>query len=325
MKKIFFLATLAVASVLGMTSCSDSDDSFVGGSIADNSLTKSDVIAFTTTPTNSTRAGALAANDVSSLTDFYVDGVMTASGARYFEDEKFTFANGAFSSEIPYYWPASGAISFYATNKKPVNYSYNGNVRSEERDNTAGTTDVVCASYSSAQKQEAVPLNFRHIYTKVYADVYMGVSATGHANDVIKVKSIKLLAAGKGTYTYSTTTGEVGTWSNPSVETTYSWTKNLPATIDVDNPLEGEEFFYIIPQNNAIKFKVEYEIYQNGICYEDCTGANAKICEVTTPNLKPGTSLYFSLYLTTHVTDPIKFTSTVTNWANQSHGGDANI
>lgn len=307
MKKIFLFAALTAAV---MSSCSNDDD--VIQSSNSNAGLDAQKIAFVTDNAAVTRAG-----DVTSLTNFKVTGV-TSTGTTYFANETFNFANSMFSSSTPYYWPTSGTMDFYAANAGTINYASGSASMTFTANN--GTTDYVTAVSKAASKAVTVPLSFKHIMSRLSIKVKPYDVTDGYD---YKISKINVCAMGSGKYTFGTSTGSVGTWSDVKSYVDYVYTGGLPATTGKSNSgkvISLSEAYYLIPptaaQSDMITVDFYFEVYKNGVLVGNFTGSSSVSTDITNIGLAPGKSVCLVLMpsFDTVGEKPIAFTATVTPW-----------
>lgn len=306
MKKIFLFAALTAAV---MSSCSNDDDVIM--SSKSNAGLDAPKIAFVTDNAPVTRAG-----DVTSLTSFMVTGV-TSTGSTYFSNETFSYANSMFSSSTPYYWPASGTMDFYAANAGTINYASGAASLSVVAND--GTTDYVTAVSKAISKATTVPLTFKHIMSRLTVKVKPYSASDGYD---YQVTSVKAYVKGSGKYTFGTTTGTAGSWSDLKDYKTYTWTTGLPATTGKSNSakvISLTQAYYVLPATSSsemVTFDVDFKVYKNGVLVADHTGENCGTVDINDPGLVMGKSICYILEpsFTGDDAKPIAFTATVTPW-----------
>lgn len=309
--KIFFLFA-AIAAAVSFTSCSNDDDLTTVSNPSASGLAETPISFITDEGKAVTRAG-----DVTSLTSFKVTGV-TSTGTTYFANETFNFANSMFSSSTPYYWPTSGTMDFYAANAGTINYASGSASMTFTANN--GTTDYVTAVSKAASKAVTVPLSFKHIMSRLSIKVKPYDATDGYD---YKISKINVCAMGTGKYTFGTTTGSVGTWSDVKSYVDYVYTGGLPATTGKSNSgkvISLSEAYYLIPptaaQSDMITVDFYFEVYKNGVLVGNFTGSSSVSTDITNIGLAPGKSVCLVLMpsFDTVGEKPIAFTATVTPW-----------
>lgn len=309
MKKFFLFA--AIAAAVSFTSCSNDDDLTTVSNPSASGLAETPISFVTDDGKPVTRAG-----DVTSLTSFKVTGV-TSTGATYFSNETFSFANSMFSSSTPYYWPVSGTMDFYAANSGTINYASGAASLSVVAND--GTTDYVTAVSKAISKATTVPLTFKHIMSRLTVKVKPYSASDGYD---YQITSVKAYVKGSGKYTFGSTTGTVGSWSDLKDYKTYTWTTGLPATTGKSNSakvISLTQAFYVLPattSSDMITFDVDFKVYKNGVLVADHTGENCGTVDINDPGLVMGKSICYILEpsFTGDDAKPIAFTATVTPW-----------
>ena len=303
MKKIFFLSAIALGL---MTSCSEDE-------LMSSPSMDSNTIAFATKSSNKakTRAGVT----MTSISSFTVSAV-NEDATPYFSGVEFNFndATGAFHSTTPYYWPLSGSLSFYATSNPGSVSLDEQNVPQYSYDDWNGKTDLVTATVRAGQKTIPYPLIFQHVLSQV--------SVSAEAKDkaeqlTYKLTSVEMETPCDGTYSFANATGGFGTWDIDNASSKeYSFADALPLSFNETGSVNtGSTYWNILPVTNGkIKFKVGYQVFQNGKMISEFSGANAKTCEVISPNLVAGKRYVYNFLLTRGTEDAITFTTSIVDW-----------
>ena len=309
MKKILFLAAIA-ASMGVMTSCSQEDDYMPSSSIDSNSIVFS---------TSSAKANAKAATrsavTLNSINKFTVSAV-NADKTPFFSSVLFDYNSvaGVFQSTPNYYWPLSGSLSFYAISDPGTVSTDAENVPHYEYQEWNGETDLVAATVLAGEKTIPYPLTFQHVLSQV--------SVSAEAKDkteqfTYKLTSVEMETPCDGTYCFANATGGMGTWEIDNASSKeYSFADALPLTFnETGSVTSGSTYWNILPVTNGkIKFKVGYQVFQNGKMIADFSGVNAKTCEVENPNLDSGKRYVYNFQLTRDTNDAITFTTSLVDW-----------
>lgn len=288
-----------------MTSCSE-DDYMLASSMDSNA------IAFATNSANDiTRSGLT----LTSISKFTVSAV-SADKTSYFNDVEFNYnvGTGVFQSSTPYYWPVSSSLNFYAISNPGTASVDANNAPMYSYENWGGETDLVAATVLAGEKRIPYPLTFQHVLSQIY------VSA--EASDKTEALNYKLVGVdmttpAKGTYSFANTTAGFGTWEiDNSAEKTYSYADALPKSFtNTGSVNSGSTYWNILPVTDGnIKFKVAYQVFQNGKMIADFTGTNAKSCEVQSPNLLSGKRYVYNFKLTRGSDESITFTLDLKDW-----------
>lgn len=305
MKKVFLFALIANL----LYSCSGEDFSDSRGYEDQN--TSNNQIAFVTANAKTTRSG-----DVTSLDGFTATAV-TNDGKTYFENMSFNLNGDLFKSISPYFWPENSTLDFFAVNAGDI--EANEGIVSLVITNNDGTNDLVAATYKKALKMTSVPLNFRHILSRLSVKVKAYDSTDGYDYEILGVKAY---VKGSGVYKFDAATGGFGTWENKKNYVTYSWTSGFPSYIGKsysERVLCPNQVFYVLPATSSsdmITFDMDYKVYKNGVLIADCTGDNCGTIDISEPDLAMGKSVCYVLEPSYYEdgTDEIKFTSTVNSW-----------
>lgn len=303
MKKILFLSVFALGL---MTSCSEDD-------LASAPSFDSNAIAFATQSANRamTRSGAT----ISTIDKFTVSAV-DENSTPFFSGVEFTFngATGVFNSSTAYYWPLSGSLNFYAISN-PGSVSFDAhNAPLYAYENWNGETDLVAATVLAGDKQIPYPLVFQHVLSQVYVSAEAKDKTEQYT---YKLTSVEMTTPCKGTYSFADATAGVGTWEidkNSSKE--YSFADALPLSFTETGSVNtGSTYWNILPVTDGkIKFKVGYQVFQNGKMIAEFSGANVKTCEVVNPNLISGKRYVYNFLLTRGTEDAITFTTSMVDW-----------
>jgi len=303
MKKIFFLSAIALGL---MTSCSEDE-------LMSSPSMDSNTIAFATKSSNKakTRAGVT----MTSISSFTVSAV-NEDATPYFSGVEFNFndATGAFHSTTPYYWPLSGSLSFYATSNPGSVSLDEQNVPQYSYEDWNGETDLVAATVRAGQKTIPYPLIFQHVLSQV--------SVSAEAKDkaeqlTYKLTSVEMETPCDGTYSFANATGGFGTWDIDNASSKeYSFADALPLSFNETGSVNtGSTYWNILPVTNGkIKFKVGYQVFQNGKMIAEFSGASAKTCEVENPNLVSGKRYVYNFLLTRGTENMITFTTDIVDW-----------
>lgn len=311
MKKLFLMTALATAF---LASCSQDED-VVQPSVDNNT------IAFVAKQPDGqilTRSG----QTINSLTKFTVSAV-NADKSSYFSSVEFNYdgASSSFKSATPYYWPVGSALSFYAISTPGTVSLDANNVPKYAYTNWGGETDLVAATVLAGTKQIPYPLAFQHILSQI---VISAEAANKTENFTYKLVDVEMTAPCNGTYSFANTTGGVGTWEvSNGTEKTYSYATALPKSFNQSgSATSGNVYWNILPvKNGTLKFKVSYQVSQNGKIIADYTGSKAKTCEVANPNLVSGYIYKYNFKLTRGSNDEITFSSSIVSW-DGNHGND---
>lgn len=306
MKKLLFMAALAVGTLV---SCSE-DDEVMQPSVDANG----NVVAFATKLPDGlhlTRSGAT----ITTIDKFTVSAV-NPDKTSFFSNEEFVYdeGKGVFQSQIPYYWPLAGSLSFYAISHPGSHTVDADNVPSYGYTDWSGETDLVAATVLAGVKTIPYPLTFQHVLSQV--------SISAEAMDkteafTFKLTSVEMTTPCDGTYSFADATGGMGTWDIDNASSKeYSFADALPLSFDETGAVSsGATYWNILPVTDGkIVFKVGYQVFQNGQMIADFSGANAKTCEVENPNLVSGKRYVYNFKLTRDTDDVITFTTTLVEW-----------
>ena len=262
-KSLFILATAAIA----LASCNNDVK------IAENkTLNDANEITFRPLVPRVMRAPGI---DVSTLqgpgfTVFATKG--SDFSEKYFNETKFTYSAGTYTSSTKYYWPSSGTLDFYA-------YAYNGadgQVSHTPQTKAfavtpdaaaANQTDLVFANtngkskagtYDGGTKQygkDGVPLNFRHAESKI--TVQLKNSSTALKVTVSDVAIGYLNTTGTYTYSGSTTNTDTdhaseylkfGDWTAKSGTGSYTQTATTTEYTSATEATALPQSYILIPQ-----------------------------------------------------------------------------
>lgn len=304
MKKLFLMTALAAGFLV---SCSEDEDMTL--SAVDNNT-----IAFATkqaTGKHLTRSGVT----LNTLEQFTVSAI-NADNTPYFGNEEYVYDNGkgVFTSQTPHYWPLTGALSFYAISNPGTHSVDANNVPRYGYENWGGETDLVAATVLAGEKTIPYPLTFQHVLSQV--------SVSAEAKDkaeqlTYKLTSVEMETPCDGTYSFANATGGFGTWEIDNASSKeYSFADALPLSFNETGSVNsGSTYWNILPvANGKIKFKVGYQVFQNGKMIAEFSGANTKICEVENPNLASGKRYVYNFLLTRGTENVITFTTDIVDW-----------
>lgn len=309
MKKILFLAAIA-ASMGVMTSCSQEDDFMPSSSIDSNSIVFS-----TSSAKANVKAATRSAVTLNSINKFTVSAV-NADKTPFFNSVQFNYNSvaGVFQSTPNYYWPISGALSFYAISDPGTVSTDADNVPHYDYENWNGETDLVAATVLAGEKTIPYPLTFQHVLSQV--------SVSAEAKDkseqlTYKLTSVEMETPCDGTYSFANATGGFGTWEIDNASSKeYSFDDALPLSFnETGSVASGSTYWNILPVTDGrIKFKVGYQVFQNGKMIAEFSGENVKVCEVENPNLASGKRYVYNFLLTRDTDNAITFTTDIVNW-----------
>ena len=325
MKKIFSMAALFAAGLLGFTSCSN-EDIAQGGEAAQM---VADGIYFKVADGNSnskvlSRAAGVTTTSLSSI---YVQAT-TSDNATYFgaTPELFTYDGvSVFASATNHYWPNTGTLNFYASNQQEtLSAGTQANpspiVDDYECD---GIKDWVTATVKAGEKTIPYPLTFQHVLSQIK------ISAEAKdktQNLTYKVVGVKLSAPDTGDYQFANASSGIGTWTvDNSSSADYTYAQNMNGTFNptaanvADQTWTSTDYFNILPvTSGTLTFDVQYQVIQNGQVIGDFTGANSKQVTVDAPNLLSGKIYTYNFVLAINTSDVITFTVNTTAWGSGS-------
>lgn len=233
-----------------------------------------------------------------STTGFKVAGVMSDNTVLFNENAKWVAASSYFKTANSYYYPSTGAMSFYAAYpSRDITVSSSGAASLSYTNDL--NTDLIVASATGVIGSEvsgSLALAFGHILSEVF------VQAKGSDSTVdYKVTSVKVNATKSGTYAYST-----GTWSPSTTkqDNTYLSTAKAVTTSYTDL---GSVQTYI---TDKVTVKIEWDCYIKGTS----TLIAHYTAEVPDHTLVKGQKTNFKLTLNNNKANPITFTVTVSAW-----------
>lgn len=228
------LLILAVAA-LGFAACANDETTAVNEKLAE-----SNEISFRTFVGGQMRAADITTTN---LTSFKAYAIVNGSTNVYFAEDDFTKNGSTFKSTNNHYWPASGALDFYAyapTSSTQFTHSTTETLAftvTPSTTNISEQVDLVVANTNNKTKTgtytptggsastygaAGVPLNFRHAESKIVVRF-----KNGQANMKIDVQAFKIVNVdGEATYTYADT----NTDGNNSTTLTGGWTDNTTYT-----------------------------------------------------------------------------------------------
>lgn len=297
---------LMTALAAGMlTSCSEDD-------LGNRSLADSNTIAFATTQA---KALTRAAETITSVDKFTVSAV-NPDKTSFFSNEKFVYdeSYGVFKSSTAHFWPSDGSLSFYAINEPGSHSVGDDNSPRYTYNRWDADKDLVAATVVGGTKQIPYPLTFKHLTSQIY----VSAEPEDKVQDLnYKLVSVKLIAPAKGTYSFATATGGVGSWEIDSITTSeYSYNEALPMTFNKNGQVELSSIYWnILPsKDQTVQFKVEYQVLQSGKVISDNTGVNAKTCVIESPNFEAGKRYVYNFILGVSTNDEITFSVKMSDW-----------
>lgn len=309
MKKILFISALA-ATMGVMSSCSQDEDFVTSSTILDKNT-----IVFATNPAKSGKMLTRSAETITSLNKFTITA-NNADKTAFFSGVEFRYNNdmGVFQSTTPYYWPLNSTLSFYAISDPGTASVDENNVPRYTYEDWGGETDLVAATVLAGEKVIPYPLKFQHILSQV--------SVSAEAKDkteqlTYKLTSVEMESPCNGTYNFADATGGIGAWEiDNASRKEYSFTDALPLSFnETESVNSGSTYWNILPiTNGKIKFKVGYQVFQNGKMIAEFSGERSKICEVDAPNLKSGKRYVYNFLLTRGSDNVITFTTDIVDW-----------
>lgn len=139
---------------------------------------------------------AFTATTASNLTSFYVTA-LKSDNSEFFKNVNFTGTSGG-SFTGGWYWPASGALSFYAVSKSYTQTLSAGNITVSG--NAASDGDVVRAAKTSVSNgTSSMALAFGHIYAAL-----QGITFTAASGYTVTVTALSYQLKTTGTYNIAT-------------------------------------------------------------------------------------------------------------------------
>lgn len=340
MKKIFSMAALFAAGLLGFTSCSN-DDVAQGGAFSQDALAVSFAAVKTNgavTPAKGPLLSRAAGVTTTNLTNIYVqatnseNAVYFGTGTAQDPMELFTYdGSSEFRSTVNHYWPnntadgANNTLNFYASNQQEALTAGTQANPSPIVDDYEcdGIKDWVTATVKAGEKTIPYPLTFQHVLSQI--------KITAEAKDktqdlVYKVVGVKLSAPDTGDYQFANATAGVGTWTiDNSSSANYTYEQNMNGQFNPTAATEAEQtwastdYFNILPvTSGTLTFDVQYQVIQNGQVIGDFTGANSKQVTVDAPNLLSGKIYTYNFVLAINTNDVITFTVNTTAWGSGS-------
>jgi len=340
MKKIFSMAALFAAGLLGFTSCSN-DDVAQGGAFSQDALAVSFAAVKTdgaVTPAKGPLLSRAAGVTTTSLTNIYVQAT-NSENAVYFGDgttqkpmELFTYdGSSEFRSTTNHYWPnnaadgANNTLNFYASNQQEALTAGTETNPSPIVDDYEcdGIKDWVTATVKAGEKTIPYPLTFQHVLSQIK----ISAEAKDKTQDLVyKVVGVKLSAPDTGDYQFANATAGVGTWTiDNSSSADYTYEQNMNGQFNPTAATEAEQtwastdYFNILPvATGTLTFDVQYQVIQNGQVIGDFTGANSKQVTVDAPNLLSGKIYTYNFVLAINTNDVITFTVSTNSWTDGS-------
>lgn len=340
MKKIFSMAALFAAGLLGFTSCSN-EDIAQGGAFSQDALAVSFAAVKTNgavTPAKGPLLSRAAGVTTTNLTNIYVqatnseNAVYFGTGTAQDPMELFTYdGSSEFRSTVNHYWPnnnaqeANNTLNFYASNQQEALTAGTQANPSPIVDDYEcdGIKDWVTATVKAGEKTIPYPLTFQHVLSQI--------KITAEAKDktqdlVYKVVGVKLSAPDTGDYQFANATAGVGTWTIDNSSTAdYTYEQNMNGQFNPTAATEAEQtwastdYFNILPvTSGTLTFDVQYQVIQNGQVIGDFTGANSKQVTVDAPNLLSGKIYTYNFVLAINTNDVITFTVNTTAWGSGS-------
>ena len=221
---------LLILAVAGLALASCSNDETVA-------VNQSDVnaISFRTSVAGQTRAADIT---TANLAAFKAYAIVNGTSNVYFAEDVFTKVSSTFNSSTKHYWPASGALDFYAYAPTTSTQFTHGTTETLSFTVTPSTTpsaqvDLIVANTNNKSKDgvyesikhygaDGIPLNFRHAESKVVVRF-----KNGQANMKIDVQAFKIVnVAGSGTYTYTAASNTSTDGNDNGTRLTNQWTEN---------------------------------------------------------------------------------------------------
>ena len=208
----------------------------------------------------------------------------------------------------------SGSLSFYATSNPGSVSLDEQNVPQYSYEDWNGETDLVAATVRAGQKTIPYPLIFQHVLSQVSVSAEAKYKAE---QLTYKLTSVEMETPCDGTYSFANATGGFGTWDIDNASSKeYSFADALPLSFNETGSVNtGSTYWNILPVTNGkIKFKVGYQVFQNGKMIAEFSGASAKTCEVENPNLVSGKRYVYNFLLTRGTENVITFTTDIVDW-----------
>ena len=256
-KKLFFLAVAAVA----LASCSSDE------TVATNqSLEDANAISFRTFVGGNTRATSITTTD--NISSFKVMAMKNSTTTSYFTWDTFTKGtDGYFVSANKHYWPASGALDFYAyapTTLSPSDYRTFSITTAATAEAQIDLIYAASKNKTKAANANGVNLNFRHAGAQIV--IKLKNSSPNLKIDVTDCKLVNLKNTGTFTapivYNDNASNTESGTGTGESASTfasgwdpisgsasfTSTATVNLAASAGATAYGNDNQAFILIPQ-----------------------------------------------------------------------------
>lgn len=186
---------------------------------------------------------------VTALTD---DGVAYFSGVTYSKEDGSSY----FTSETPYYWPASGNLHFYAYYPEPSDLGNDVAIVIDKEnktltgytpsDNISEQKDIIIA-YAEGNRDEnaedGIAMAFAHQLSRV--EVYADNTNTGYSYSVMGVRIAKAFPTG----TLDFSNGSA--WEESGDKVIYEVKYDSPVTISAEASDLLGGFAMLIPQNTS--------------------------------------------------------------------------
>ena len=350
MYKKFFMGIAAMAA-LTLVSCSSDDLN----SLSDNS-SKNEAISFdgylgrSAVAVNGSRGSELDKTALQGLTEggfgvfgnYSEEGTADGYGKNWFDNQKVTFASGAWTYEPLKYWLPQGHIDFLAY--APYDSQYDNNQVSKDNqklDFTVNSSikdqkDLLWANATNKTKADkTVTFNFNHALAKIGYTVKTNVVGTGTTITLKKITLAGSTAAGpakafytKGTIDLSKPNGrDLWTTPNPAEKQNFEWYKGTTYTVTTsashpdDNREKDKDYLFVIPQNFESGHDDLYVIVEYTINYNIGKPSTFKTMDYTVyskiaKNFEQGKA--YMINLTIGLT-PIEFNAEVTPWTGEGN------
>lgn len=161
----------------------------------------------------------------------------SAEAVQYFVKQVVSWNGSTWTTATPYYWPASGSLTFYAhyptaSIGAPVAATIDANhnyIFADYNVDTHYNADLMVADIVADKQANKVPVTFRHKLTKIGVTA-IKADATDVANRTVQLTSVKLTNLNnQGTFTLEPT--GTNAWDNRSGSVAYELLATTPTVI----------------------------------------------------------------------------------------------
>lgn len=231
---------------------------------------------------------------------------------RYFYSTSYRCNNDRFIGDTTRYWTTTGEhLDFYAVSPLTYTNTSGAEVALRPVDSTVvvtsnnGLTDILGARIVDQERIDPVVLPFSHKLTRVKFRI-----EGADPSKIYKIDTLTIEANSSAKYHF----GAVDYWSDASDSLEYGPVKDYEYQDPDDGYYAVYDPLYLIPNQDSVKAKVRYSIYDGNFLIDTTTTP----VEINLPvegiwGINKSVTYKLTLYFSTSA-QPIRFTATLSDW-----------